>query len=153
VEDYGDSTTEDYTWDLKYLEESINWTLEPPPVVLMNGQFCNCPQRYLWKPTAVIDAIEYNWPRIDGRFNTDLEYPNAYKNFHETYINHMDPVCFYTTIFCDFLHYMRINYKVVIDVNQFNIKRPKIYILVKLQYLSLRWQRVLEVMAIIHFLI
>jgi len=36
VKDYGDLVTEDYLWDLQYLEESVNWTLEPLAAVLTN---------------------------------------------------------------------------------------------------------------------
>jgi hypothetical protein len=152
VEDYGESVIEDFPWDLQYLEESVNWTLEPPPAVLTNGQFCNCPRRYLWKPTATIDSVEYNWPVIPGQFNTFTDCANAYQAFHEAHIHHTDPVCFRAAVFCDFLHFMCVNYQVVIDVNHFNIQRPEIHLLIKLQYQGARWQRVVEVMAITHFL-
>jgi len=41
---------------------------------------------------------------------------------------------------------------IIINVNKFEKTRPELHILVKFQYLDVRWHQTIEVMAIIHFL-
>jgi len=70
-------------------------------------------------------------------------------------ISHTDPVCFWVavlSVFYDFLRMVCEDHHVIININKFDRLRPEFHIMVKLQYKSARWHRVLEIMCLTHFL-
>jgi hypothetical protein len=120
--------------------------------VRSNGHFCNCPRRFLWAPDALISSVEYNWPKIPGLFDTATNCAAAYQDFFHSHQEHTDPVCFRAAVFCNFLHYMCSRFGVIINVNVWDSKQPEFLLNMKLQYHNTRWVRMIEVMAMTHFL-
>jgi hypothetical protein len=153
LEDYGLSRREEKSWDLVYkrLQDS-SWSTEAPAAVRSNGHFCNCPRRFLWAPDALISSVEYNWPKIPGLLDIATNYAAAYQDFFRSHQEHIDPVCFRAAVFCNFLHYMCSRFGVIINVNVWDSKQPEFLLNMKLQYHNTRWVRMIEVMAMSHFL-
>ena len=154
LEDYGLSRREERSWDLIYKEiVNVNWTDAAPEAVRTNGHFCDCKRRFKWAPDSLIDSVEYNWPLIPGQFDTALNCATAYEGFWQIHHTHTDPVCFRAAIFSKFLARICRDFKVVVNVNRYDERRPEFLINLKLRYHSSRWGRMLEVMAMTHFLI
>jgi hypothetical protein len=153
LEDYGLSRTEEKSWDLVYrrLHDST-WSIQAPTVVQSNGHFYNCPRRFLWAPDALISSVEYNWPKILGQFDTAPHCAAASLEFFQVHKDHTDPVCFRAAVFCKFLHYMCSRFGVLVNVNIWDSKQPEFLLNLKLQYHNTRWVRMIEVMAMCHFL-
>jgi hypothetical protein len=120
--------------------------------VRSNGHFCECPRRFLWAPDALIDSVEYNWLIIPGQFDTAVNCTLAYQQFFQVHQGHTDPVCFRAAVFCKFLHYMCARFGVIINVNIWDLRQPEFILNLKLQYHNTRWVRMIEVMAMTHFL-
>jgi hypothetical protein len=153
LEDYGLTRREEKSWDLVYQRvRDATWTQDAPVSVQSNGHFCNCARRFLWAPDALIDSVEYNWPIIPGQFDTAQGCTLAYQQFFEVHQGHTDPVCFRAAVFCKFLHYMCARFGVIINVNHWDQKQPEFILNLKLQYHNTRWVRMIEVMAMTHFL-
>jgi hypothetical protein len=144
---------EEKSWDLVYrrLHDST-WSIDAPMAVKSTGHFCNCPRRFLWAPDALIDSVEYNWPKIPGQFDTAAHCAAAYLAFFQIHKDHTDPVCFRAAVFCKFLHYMYSQFNVIVNVNIWDSKQPEFLLNLKLQYHNTRWVRLIEVMAMCHFL-
>jgi hypothetical protein len=153
LEDYGLSRHEEKSWDLIYQRvRDSTWSQEAPASVRSNGHFCDCPRRFLWAPDALIDSVEYNWPIIPGQFDTAANCTLAYQQFFQVHQGHTDPVCFRAVVFCKFLHYMCARFGVIINVNVWDPMQPEFILNLKLQYHNTRWVRMIEVMAMTHFL-
>lgn len=154
LEDYGQSRTETTAADLVYQRVSRAWTFEPPPAVQVHSQFCPCARRHKWAPEATIASVEYNWPQIQGApgFNTPAQCKEAYQKFYEEHRNHKDPVCFRAAIFCAALADWCPRWNVAINVNIHHESRSEFWLLLKLQYRPSRWVRLVEAMAITHFI-
>ncbi len=154
LEDYGLSRGEEYSWDLVYKKlVDATWSRNPPPAVMADAHFCNqCDRRFKWAPDATIDSVEYNWPLIPGQFDTSENCAEAYSAFCEKHKNHTDPVCFRAAIFANFLAKICGDFKVIVNVNQFDRRHPEFHIDVKLRYNLSRWKRMLEIMSMTHFL-
>ena len=152
VEDYGLSRTEQLSWANVYRATvDSTWTVDPPPAVATNIHFCACERRFKWEQGATIDSVEYNWPKIPGQFDTSTHCAEAYKKFWEMHKTHTDPVCYRAAIFCNFLVKM-CELGVIINVNQFDSANPEFHLDVKLRYHLTRWKRMIELMAMTHFL-
>ena len=63
-----------------------------------------------------------------------------------------DPVCFRAAVFCNTLADWCGQWNVTIDVNQFSESHHEFLLLLKLQYRPTRWVRLVEAMAITHFI-
>lgn len=152
LEDYGQSRTEDVPADIHYRRISKHWSPNPPPVVTNHPNFCNCPRRHKWDPQSTLHSIEYNWPLIPGPKATAAQCQAAYRAFFETHIRHLDPVCFRAAVFCNTLADWCGQWHVTIDVNRFSESHHEFLLLLKLQYRPTRWVRLVETMAITHFI-
>ena len=83
---------------------SLDWKREAPTAVRATSVFCEMrPRRILGALDATIDLREYNWPLIEGYFDTFFQCTTAYMLIFETHKNHRDPVCFQAAIFARFL--------------------------------------------------
>jgi hypothetical protein len=96
--------------------------------------------------------VEYNWPKIPGLFDTATNCAAAYQDFFRSHQEYTDPMCFRAAVFCNFLHYMYSRFGVIINVNVWDSKQPKFFLNLKLEYHNTRWVRMIEVMAMNHFL-
>lgn len=154
LEDYGLSRTETVAADLVYRQSCGPWSFEPPPAVKMHPQFCPCARRHKWAPNATVASVEYNWPQIQGApgFNTPAQCREAYQRFHEEHRTHKDPVCFRAAVFCAALADWCPRWNFAINVNSHHVSRPEFWMLLKLQYRPARWIRLVETMAITHFI-
>ena len=154
LEDYGLSRTETTSADLVYKRISGAWTFEPPPAVQAHSRFCPCARRHKWPPTATIASVEYNWPQIQGApgFNTPAQCKEAYQRFFEAHRTHHDPVCYRAAIFCAALVDWCPRWNVAINVNIHHESRHEFWLLLKLQYRPSRWIRLVEAMALTHFI-
>ena len=119
TEHYKNARVEETLWDLLYKKEvGSDWMRDALVVVKAIGVFCNMgPRRLLWAPDATIDSREYNWPIIEGRFDTFFECTTAYTLFFETHKIHRDPVCFHAAIFARFLAQICMTHHICINVN------------------------------------
>lgn len=152
LEDYGLSRMEDIPADIQYRRISRQWSSKPPVAVATHPNFCPCPRRHKWDPQATLHSVEYNWPVIPGPKATVAQCQVAYRNFFEEHIQHLDPVCFRAAVFCNTLAEWCGQWNVTIDVNQFSESHHEFLLLLKLQYRPTRWVRLVEVMAITHFI-
>ena len=154
LEDYGLSRIETTPADMVYKRSSRTWTFEPPPAVQAHPRFCPCARRHKWAPTATIASVEYNWPQIQGApaFNTPAQCSEAYQRFFEVHRTHHDPVCYRAAIFCAALADWCRRWNVAINVNRHHESRHEFWLLLKLQYRPSRWNRLVEAMAITHFI-
>jgi hypothetical protein len=153
LEDYGLSRRKEKSWDLIYKRfQDSTWSNEAPVAVRPNGHFCNCPRHFLWAPDALINNVEYNWPMIPGLFDTAANCVAAYQELFVVHQDHTDPLCFRAVVFCKFLHYMYSRFGVIINVNVWDPKQPEFILNLKLQYHNTRWVRMIEVVAMTHFL-
>ena len=103
-------------------------------------------------PDATIDSREYNWPIIEGRFDTPFKCTIAYILFFETHKTHRDPMCFRAAIFARFLALICITHLICINMNQYESRHPEFLINMKLRYLPTRHLRMLEIMRVTHFI-
>ncbi len=154
LEDYGLSRTEKTAADLVYKQQSGSWSFEPPSAVQLHPQFCPCARRHKWAPGSTIASVEYNWPQIQGApgFNTPSQCRDAYFRFFEEHRDHKDPVCFRAAIFCKALSEWCHKWNFAINVNHHHESRQEFFILLKLQFRPARWLRLLEAMALTHFI-
>jgi hypothetical protein len=154
LEDYGLSRTETTPADLVYKRFSGAWIFEPPPAVQVHPRFCPCARRHKWAPTATIASVEYNWPQIQGApgFNTPAQCSEAYQRFFKEHRTHHDPMCYRAAIFCAALADWCQRWNVTINVNRHHESRHEFWLLLKLQYRPSRWIRLVEAMAITHFI-
>ena len=104
TEHYQNARAKETPWDMLYQKEvGSDWTKDAPTAVKATSVYCNmAPRRLLWAPDATIDSQEYNWPIIEGRFDTSFACTTAYTLFFETHKTHRDPVCFHAAIFAHF---------------------------------------------------
>lgn len=152
LEDYGLSRVEDIPTDIRYRRISRQWSSKPPPAVATHPQFCSCIRRHKWDPQATLQSVEYNWPVIPGSKATAAQCQIAYRQFFEEHIQHLDPVCYRAAVFCNTLAEWCGQWNVTIDVNQFSESHHEFLLLLKLQYRPTRWVRLVEAMAITHFI-
>lgn len=152
LEDYGLSRTETIPADIQYRRVSRQWSPTPPPAVINHPNFCPCARRYKWNPHATLTSIEYNWPLIPGPKATASECQATYRAFFEAHRYHLDPVCFRAAVFCNTLANWCGQWNVTIDVNQYSESQHEFLLLLKLQYRPTRWVRIVEAMAITHFI-
>ena len=154
LEDYGLSRSEPVAADLIYKKISGPWAFEPPTAVQSHPAFCPCERRHKWAPDATINSVEYNWPQIQGApgFNTPAQCQAAYKRFFEEHRHHQDPVCYRAAIFCAALATWCGRWNFAINVNTHQEARQEFLMLLKLQYRPARWLRLVEAMAITHFI-
>ena len=152
LEDYGLTRTEEMPADIYYRRVSKRWHAEPPIAVASHPHFCPCPRRGKWNPTATISSIEYNWPLIPGPKTTSAECKAAYGQFFHEHVHHRDPVCFRAAVFANILSNWCGQWNVTIDVNQYHESHHEFLLLLKLQYRPTRWVRLVEAMAITHFI-
>jgi hypothetical protein len=95
LEDYGLTHREEKSWDLVYQRvRDSSWSQEAPMAVKSSGHFCDCSRRFLWAPDALISSVEYNWPVIQGLFDTSSNCALAYQQFFQVHQEHTNPVCF-----------------------------------------------------------
>ena len=152
LEDYGLSRIEDIPIDIHYCRISRQWSSKPPLAVTTHPNFCSCPRRHKWDPQATLHSVEYNWPLIPGPKATATQCQVVYQIFCEKHIQHLDPVCFRVVVFNNTFADWCVQWNVTIDVNQFTKSHREFFLLLKLQYRPTRWVRVLEAMAITHFI-
>jgi hypothetical protein len=152
LEDYGLSRTEEVPADIVYRQNSRQWSHNPPPAVANHPNFCPCQRRCKWNPQATLTSVEYNWPFIPGPMSTADECKSTYKRFFEIHIQHLDPVCFRAAVFCNTLADWCGQWNVVLNVNKFAESHYEFLLLLKLQYRPTRWVRMVEAMAITHFI-
>jgi hypothetical protein len=152
LEDYGQSRYEDVPADIHYRRISRQWSPYPPPAVATHPNFCSCARRHKWDPQSTLHSVEYNWPLIPGPKATAAQCQVTYRNFFEEHIQHLDPVCFRAAVFCNTLATWCGQWNVTIDVNQFSESHHEFLLLLKLQYRPTRWVRLVEAMAITHFI-
>jgi hypothetical protein len=152
LEDYGLSRTEEVPADIVYWQNSRQWSHNPPPAVANHPNFCPCQRRCKWNPQATLTSVEYNWPFIPGPMSTADECKSTYKRFFEIHIQHLDPVCFRAAVFCNTLADWCGQWNVVLNVNKFAESHYEFLLLLKLQYRPTRWVRMVEAMAITHFI-
>ena len=152
LEDYGLSRNEDIPADIQYKRISRQWSEVPPVAVLTHPHFCDCPRRCKWDPKATLTSLEYNWPLIQGPKSTAAECKATYFKFFQSHIHHKDPVCFRAAVFSKALSDWCGQWNVTIDINQFHDSHHEFLLLLKLQYRPTRWVRLVEVMAISHFI-
>ena len=130
-----------------------DWTKDAPAAVKATGVYCDmAPCRLLWAPDATIDSREYNWPIIEGCFDTSFDCTTAYTLIFETHKTHRDPVYFRATIFAYFLAQICMTHRICINVNQYESRHPEFLINMKLPYLPTRHLRMLEIMCVTHFI-
>ena len=89
---------------------------------------------------------------IPSLFDTIANCATAYQEFFCSHQDHTDPVCFRAAVFYKFLHYMCSRFGVVINVNVWNPMQPEFIMNLKQQYHNTRWVKMIEVMAMMHFL-
>lgn len=154
LQDYGLSRVEQIAADLVYKQISGPWSFEPPPAVHLHPQFCPCARRHKWAPDSTIASVEYNWPQIQGApgFNTPAQCREAYQRFFDEHKAHKDPVCYRAAIFCAALADWCPRWNFAINVNVHNESKQEFLMLLKLQYRPSRWIRVVEAMALTHFI-
>ena len=154
TEHYLNARAEEILWDILYQKEvGPDWTRDAPAVVKAIAVYCHmAPRRLLWAPDATIDSREYNWPIIEGCFNTSFECTTAYTLFFETHKTHRDPMCFRAAIFAHFLAQICMTHRICINVNQYENSHPEFLINMKLRYLSTRYLRMVEIMCVTHFI-
>ena len=152
LEDYGLSRDENVPADIHYRRISSQWSLTPPAAVGNHPHYCPCPRRYKWSPTATLSSIEYNWPIIPGPKSNSGECAATYKQFFQNHVQHRDPVCYKASVFSNILANWCEQWHVTIDVNQFHESHHEFFLLLKLQYRPTRWVRLVEAMAISHFI-
>ena len=152
LEDYGLSRTEDVPADIHYRRISRQWSSSPPPAITNHPQFCACPRRNKWDPQATLHSVEYNWPLIPGSKTTAANCQATYRSFFKEHIQHLDPVCFRAAVFCNTLAEWCSQWNVTIDVNHFSESHHEFLLLLKLQYRPTRWVRMVEAMALTHFI-
>ena len=140
MEHYQNARAEETSWDLLYQKEvGLGWTRDALAAVKATGVYCDmAPRRLLWAPDATIDSQEYNWPIIEGHFDTSFECTTAYTLFFETHKTHRDLVCFRATIFAHFLIQICMTHRICINVNQYENRHPEFLINMKLWYLPIR---------------
>ena len=154
LEDYGLSRSETVPADKVYRQQSRAWSFEPPPAVQLHPQYCPCARRHKWAPEATIASVEYNWPQVQGApgFNTPGQCRDAYLRFFEEHKTHKDPVCFRAAVFCAALAEWCTRWNFAINVNYYHESRQEFFMLLKLQFRPSRWLRMVEAMAITHFI-
>ena len=154
TEHYQSARAEETPRDLLYHKKvGPDWTKEAPAAIQAIGVYCNlAPRRLLWAPNATIDSREYNWPIIEGRFDTPFECTTAYTLFFETHKTHRDPVCFRAAIFARFLALVCMTHCICINVNKYESKHPEFLINMKMRFLPTRHLRMLEIMCVTHFI-
>lgn len=77
---------------------------------------------------------------------------DAYQRFYEEHQTHKDPICFGATVFCATLANWCPRWNFVININCHHELRIEFWMLLKLQYKPARWVRLVETMAITHFI-
>ena len=107
---------------------------------------------YFWDSQATLHNVEYNWPIIPGPKATANQCQATYRSFYEVHIRHLDPVCFIAAMFCNTLAEWCGQWNVTIDVSQFSESHHEFLLILKLQYCPTKWVRVVEAMAITHFI-
>ena len=106
----------------------------------------------LWAPDATIDSREYNWPIIEGKFDSPFECTRAYTLFFEMHNKHCDPVCFRAAVFAKFLAQIWLTYHINIHVNKYDSHHPEFLVNLKLRYFPTRHIRMLKIMCMTHFI-
>ena len=154
AEHYQNVAVEETPCDMLYQRQvEPNWTQDAPAAVRATGVFCElAPRRLLWALDATIDSREYNWPVIDGRFDTFSGCATAYMLFFETHKTHRDPVCFRATIFSRFLAQICMLHHICINVNKYESHHSEFLINMKMRYLPTRHLRMVELMCMTHFI-
>ena len=154
TEHYQNARAEETSWDLLYHKEvRLDWMRDAPAAIQATGVYCDlAPRRLLWAPDATIDSREYNWPIIEGHFDTPFECTTTYTPFFETYKTHRDPMCFRAAIFAWFLALVCMTHRICINVNQYESKHPEFLINMKMRYLRTRHLWMLEIMCVTHFI-
>jgi len=132
LEDYGLLCTETVLADIQYRRTSRQWSLQPPPAVASHLNFCQCPRRGKWNPTATLTSVEYNWPIIQGPKTTPKECHVTYKRFSEEHIQHLDHVCYRAAVFSNILATWCQLWNIIIDVNKFSECHHEFLLLLKL---------------------
>ena len=139
--------------DIYYRRISRKWSSEPPVNVQSHPHFCHCPRRCKWDPLATISNVEYNWPLVPSPKGTAEECKATYKQFFQDHVLHRDPVCFRAAVFSNILADWCGEWDVTIDVNQYHESHHEFWLLLKLQYKLTRWVRLVEAMALTHFIV
>ena len=152
LEDYGLSRTEEVPADIQYRRMSRQWPTIPLAAVKNHSHYCPCPRRQKWNPAATLESVEYNWPIIPGPKSTAVECQATYRQFFQMHAYHKDPVCFRAAVFANVLSNWCGQWNMTIDVNQYNESHHEFLLLLKLQYRPTRWVRIVEAMAITHFI-
>lgn len=75
-----------------------------------------------------------------------------YKQFFQDHVLHRDLVCFGASIFANVLSDWCRQWNVTNDINRYRKSHHEFLLLLKLQYMLIRWVRLVEAMALIHFI-
>src|SRR5450759_3438210 len=72
-----------------------------PHNVQNDARHCkDCKRRFLWRADAKLDTVWYNWPLLEGLFDTPDHCYQSYYRFFVIHKAHSDPVCFRAAVFC-----------------------------------------------------
>lgn len=129
------------------------WILTPPMTITNDPIFCNCPRCWKQSPQALIDGLEYNWPKIPRSFVTPKDCYKSYMQFSYAYCKLQDLVCFCAAIFTTILAFWCQTYVFVDNVSLLSKANHKTKFLTKLNYKSMRSYRCLEAMCATYFVI
>lgn len=141
-----------YPADIYYKRISRQWSSILSLAISSHPRFCLCPRRCKWNPAATLSSVEYNWPLIPGPKATAAECKIMYGQFFQIHIHHKDPVCYRVAVFANILSYWCSQWNVTLDVNQFCESHHEFLLLFKLQFRPTKWIRLVEAMAITHFI-
>ena len=100
-------------------------------------------ERYIWKGQITFVA---------GPKSTAAECQATYRQFFQMHVHHKDHVCFRAAVFANVLSNWCGQWNMTIDVNQYHKSHHEFLLLLKLQYRPTRWVRIVEAMAITHFI-
>lgn len=146
------SRTEEVSTNIHYRHVSRQRSAVPPVAVSNHPHFCDCPRRCKWNPSATLSSLEYNWPLIPGPKSTAAECKATFGKFFQDHIHPYDPVCYRATMFSNILVDWCGQWNITIDVNHFHESHHDFLLLLKSQYRPTRWVRLVEAMAITHFI-
>lgn len=96
--------------------------------------------------------MKYNWPLIPSLKTIAEECKATYRQNFQAHVFHRDSICFRTNIFANVLLDWCGQWNVTIDVNRYYKNHHEFMLLLKLQYMPTRWMRLVDAMALTHFI-
>jgi hypothetical protein len=112
----------------------------------------DCKRRFLWRADAKLDTVWYNWPIVEGNFDTMEHCVQSYYRFFFMHKDHLGPVCFRAAVFCRVLAHWCKEFAIIIDPRLGARQAQDGQIYAKIKYLSARKIRIFELMCLTQFL-